>query len=201
VIGARGPRQSVVVALVLSVVVALAAACGVPAQDEARVADRDDVPFGLLDSTDTTASLAPTTNGNVEIYLVTADTKHVTPVPRDIGEGDRVSAAVESLVAGPTVDEQAQGLQTALPSQDLVRSIEVVDGVAAVDLDPAFQDIGGSNQLLAIAQLTYTLTGLGTVDRVVFAVGGQAVEVPRGDGSITSGAVSRADYPELAPPA
>ncbi len=163
------------------------------------MANRKEVPFGLLDPSDTNVVPSQSVTSNVVIYLVTSDPQHLVAVARDVGAADPVAAAVAALAAGPTDREAAFGLQTALPAQHLVRSVKVADGVAAVDLDTAFGDIGGSNQLLAIAQLVYTLTAQSTVDRVTFSVEGGAVEIPRGDGSLTSGAVSRTDYQQLAP--
>ncbi len=185
--------------LVAMLAVLALAACGVPGQEQAQVAKRKEVPFGLLDPTDTSIVPSQSVTSNVVIYLVTTDRQHLLAVARDVGATDPVAAAVAALAAGPTDREAAFGLQTALPAQHLVRSVKVTEGVAAVDLDTAFGDIGGSNQLLAIAQIVYTLTAQPGVSRVTFSVDGGAVEIPRGDGSLTSGAVSRADYQQLAP--
>ncbi len=179
-------------------VVAVVGGCGIGVQDRAEHAKRSDIPFGLADPTATTAPAQPRA-ANVTIYLVTADRQHLQAVPREVDPRSPVVGAVGALAAGPSDAEQALGLQTALPAKDLVRSVRVTDGVAAVDLDAAFQDIGGSNELLAIAQLVYTLTALPGVGQVAFSVSGGSVEVPRGDGSLTSGTVSREDYTPLAP--
>jgi len=63
-----------------------------------------------------------------------------------------------------------------------------------VDLTDDFAALAGQDQLLAIAQLALSLTGQAGVGRVAFTLGGDRIEVPRGDGSLTSGSVSRDAY-------
>jgi spore germination protein GerM len=116
----------------------------------------------------------------------------VTPVPRTV-EGDRPTATLEVLIAGPTAGEQAAGLRTALLTEDVIRDARVAAGVAHVDLRLLFAT-GTQESILAVAQLVCTLTGLPGVGQVAFTLDGQPVEVPRSDGSLTSGTVSREDY-------
>ena len=77
----------------------------------------------------------------------------------------------------------------------------VARGLATVDLDAAFGELAGTAQLVALAELVYTATGRPGVGQVVFSLDGQPIEVPRGDGSLTSEPLTRSDYPELAPAA
>ena len=95
--------------------------------------------------------------------------------------------------------EIAVGLRTALLADDLIRSARVAGGIATVDLGPAFTEIGGRDQIVALAQIVSTLTGLPGVGRVSFTLEGSPVGVPRGDGAITTESVSRDDYALLAP--
>lgn len=76
---------------------------------------------------------------------------------------------------------------------------ETSGGVAVIDLSEGFTDISGSDQLIAIAQLVYTSTGRPGVGQVTFTLEGEPIEIPRDDGSITSGSVTRDDYRDLAP--
>jgi spore germination protein GerM len=62
---------------------------------------------------------------------------------------------------------------------------------------PAITELGGDEQLLAVAQLVCTLTARPGVGPVSFTLEGAPVDVPTGDGSLTSGPVSRDDYADL----
>lgn len=79
----------------------------------------------------------------------------------------------------------------------MVASVSVSRGIASVDLRSSVEDLSGRNQLLAFAQLVCTLTAQPGIGSVAFTVDGQPIEVPRGDGSLTSGSVSRDAYASL----
>jgi spore germination protein GerM len=91
--------------------------------------------------------------------------------------------------------ETNDGLTTAIGPDVTVESVHVTDGLATVALsgEGATQS-AGSDRTLAIAQLVYTATAIPGVNRVRFEVGGKTTEVPRGDGTLTSKPVHRADY-------
>lgn len=69
-----------------------------------------------------------------------------------------------------------------------------------MDLDPAFAEIRAAEQPIAIAQVVFTLTRRPEVERVAFTLEGDPLEVPRGDGSLTSDPLTQGDFPELARP-
>jgi spore germination protein GerM len=175
------------------------AACGISTEDAAQLARGDDVPFGLTDipRSTTTTTLRDIVAAEVDIYLLGPEGRLVVAT-RKVAETDP-SAVVAVLLEGPTEDEAAFGVTTALIDEHLVRSVEVVGGVADVDLAESFADINGATQRAALAQLVYTLTGRPGVGRVSFTLGGQPVEVPRGDGTLTTGSVARDSYREVQP--
>jgi spore germination protein GerM len=84
-----------------------------------------------------------------------------------------------------------------LRGPSLVRRVALRAGTAHADLQPALSNLGGTEQLLAIAQLVCTLTHRPGVGLVSFTLDGAPVDVPRGDGSLTAGPVSRDDYADL----
>jgi spore germination protein GerM len=78
--------------------------------------------------------------------------------------------------------------------------VSVDQGMATVWLgDGGILRSGTAQQALGIAQFVYTATEIPGVERVRFRVGGQPAEVPRGDGTLSSRAVDRSDYPSVAP--
>jgi spore germination protein GerM len=75
---------------------------------------------------------------------------------------------------------------------------ELSDGVATVSVTPGFPGLSGGNQLLAVAQVVWTLTELPTVTAVRFSVDGTPVEIPTDDG-LTDRPVDRDDYRSVKP--
>ncbi len=91
------------------------------------------------------------------------------------------------------------GLRTALSPQDLaVLSGPDGEGTATISASPEFAGIDGSNQLLAVAQVVWTVTQFPQIDRVCFSVDGAFVGVPT-DTGLSDEPVSRADHRSVAP--
>jgi germination protein M len=90
----------------------------------------------------------------------------VSPVLRDVASTPRVAgAALGELLDGPTPEETAAGLETAIPDGTERETTNIKNGVATVDLSPAVTDRA------AQAQLVYTLTQFPTVKRVALTGG------------------------------
>ncbi len=201
--GSRTPRL-VFAALALAVAVAGGAVsgCGIPAEDDATLARAEDVPFDLLaeipeTTSSTVASPAGSSTTKATIFLVQGE--RLAPVERDVPAPPTGEGVVEALERGPTRSEAALGLRSALVGNDVMRSIGISGGIASVDLGTGFTDIVGRDQIMALAQIVSTVTGLPGVGRVAFTLEGVPVGVPRGDGAVTTESVSRDDYALLAP--
>lgn len=173
----------------------VAGACSVQGQERAQVRDDDAVPFGLLDQ-DVPPLLPPVPAVVTEtVSLCFVDVDAVVAVDAAIDPPIDLPDVVEALAEPP--GSAAGSLRTAVGEPPLVRDVRLVAGVARVDLLPAITELGGDEQLLAVAQLVCTLTGRPGVGLVSFTLVGSPVDVPRGDGSLTSGPVSRDDYADL----
>ena len=197
----RRPRI-LLAGLVLAAVVAGAAGCGIPTEEDATLARAEDVPFDLLaEIPETTTSTINAPSGasltRATIFLVQGE--RLAPVDRDIAAPPSGEGVIEALERGPTRSEAALGLRSALVGADVMRSIGVSGGIASVDLGTGFTDIVGRDQIMALAQIVSTVTGLPGVGRVAFTLEGVPVGVPRGDGAVTTESVSRDDYALLAP--
>lgn len=177
----------------------LVAGCGIPSQPRPHAVPTDQVPFGLL-APPTTPPSPTTTPGlavRVEVFLVNND--RLSPVIRNITAPATPAQVLKSLVAGPTPQEAAAGLRSALGDQAL--PISVLPGPdAAVDLGAGFAQISNQDQILALAQVVYTLTALQGVSGVRFTLDHKPIEVPRADGTLTPGPLTRADYSAVAGP-
>lgn len=127
---------------------------------------------------------------------------YLVPVFRRVDASDPV-AVVEALMAGPTTDEieGTTSISTSIPEGVEVLGVEVTDGVATVDLTGAFDDGGGSFSMFSrLAQVTFTLTRLDSVEEVVFHLDGEPVTVFSSEGIELDGPQTREDYLDLLPP-
>ena len=158
----------------------------------------NDAPFGLLAETTTTVTAPPgPAPRTIQVCFVRGTM--VTPVTRQVA-APSLQPAVDALVGGPTADEQATGLRTALLAEDAVRGASLTAGVARVDLTPGFAAGGTQDAILALAQLVCTLTAQPGVGQVAFALEGQPVDVPLADGSLATRPVTRDDYAAVIAP-
>ena len=129
-----------------------------------------------------------------QIFLVKAD--RITAVARTPSVPG-VGSSLEVLLEGPTEVELAGGLRTAIAPGTRLRSARVEGGTALIDLTSSFVEVGGQEQILAVAQFVFTATAVPGVNEVRFALAGQGVEVPRADGTLTPGPLTRADFVSL----
>jgi spore germination protein GerM len=187
-------------ALCTAVVVSVCAGCGVATSDDVEIADADDVPFGLLEPDRVPVALRPV-NGAVvvQLYFFDPDSSALVPVTRQVSAAG-IEAVAGELQAGPTASESFLGLQSALTDIDAIDGIVIDGSTALVDLNDSFTTLGGSDQIIAIAQLVFTVTERRSVDRLVVRVNGETVEVPRDDGTLTRDPLTRSDYRSFSPP-
>jgi spore germination protein GerM len=88
-------------------------------------------------------------------------------------------------------------MRTAISPQAELRSAVLDGDTAVVDLSAAFVEVGGQEQILAVAQVVLTATAVPGVGRVRILLEGQAVEIPRADGTLSSESLGAADYERL----
>ena len=150
------------VLLLAVVVVLVAASCGLPTDDEP---DTLAIPAELASEATTTSSattLAPEVETDTRtVFFVKGD--RLESVSRTLPRGESQPLDVlELLVAGPTEEEQAAGLSTAIPvGTEVLRSPQSGRGVMTLDLNEAFlTGVEGQQRILATAQLLFTATAL-----------------------------------------
>jgi len=177
----------------------LAAGCGIPPDDHATLAAPNSVPFDLLGQVPptTVAPLPVAPTEKATIFLVQGE--RLAAVQRELPAPVSVESVLEALAAGPTATEVQLGLRTVLLTPGLMKSGGVSGGIATVDLGQPFTEIAGRDQIVALAQIVSTVTGLPGVGRARFTLEGAPVGVLRGDGAVTTDSVSRDDYATLAP--
>jgi len=104
----------------------------------------------------------------------------VFPVEREIPKTAAVArAALEELLAGPTVKEQGAGYQTNINPGVKIQKLVIEDSVVAVDFDETLeQAVGGSCRVTAIrAQITQTLLQFSSIKSVVISINGRTQDI------------------------
>ncbi len=169
---------------------AFLAACGVPSQDRAeRLGDQ-----GAVALVDPPAATRP---GAISISVFLVRGAELAAVPRAVS-AVTVDTALQALIAGPSSEEAAGGLHSAVGPSTRVRKAVVEGGIANVDLSSPFAQARSEDQVLAVAQFVYTVTGLPGIEAVSITVDGEPIEVPTPEGGLRRGPLRKSDFPELA---
>ena len=163
--------------------------CGVPTQEQPEILS--------VSAPEAPANPAATLGGQeAQIWLVRGD--RLEAVSRPVSPAD-VPTVLEALLTGPTPEEAASGLRTALTPQTLRDSGPTPeDRVVTLDVTREFTGLVGGNQQLAVAQVVWTATQFPAVERVRFSTEGEPLEVPT-DRGLTDRPVGRDDYASVAP--
>jgi spore germination protein GerM len=192
----KGRRTTLRIGIVL-VVLALCGACGVPTHDSAHEVDAKEVPFQLLDEQAGPPVQEPV--GAEEKLIYFARDERLVPTTRRLAPATTPSQLLDALGRGPNRNEVDAGLRSALPDESRFPDVAVSRGTATIDLGRRFTALSGEDQVMALAQLVYTVTAQPGIGLVRFTLDGRPTEVPRANGSLTSGPVSRDDYLAVAP--
>ncbi len=177
----------------------LVGACGVPLdRDPERIPDQQ-LPADIGSSP---AAPPPTVRSEpaatVEVYFVRGE--RLAAVRRQISGPATLSGILDQVVAGPAPDEALTGMRSAITPGASVRRAVLSDGLASIDLSEPFGDVQGRDQITAVAQIVFSCTAVPGVERVQFQLEGRPVEVPTGDGTLTTRPLTRADFVVMAPP-
>jgi spore germination protein GerM len=176
--------------LSVATLTAVGAACGIP-QDRSPVI----VPGGVVSPAVAPVEGQPTSpEAQTEIFLLQAE--HLVTVRRSTPRRGVVDV-VNLLLQGATETEFDAGIRSAISPQTALRSARVEGDTAVVDLSGALVEVGGQEQILAVAQIVLTATTVPGVGQVRLLLEGQAVEVPRADGTLTSETLRASDYAGL----
>jgi spore germination protein GerM len=188
-------RRLVEVTLAIAV---LAAGCGIDTDPRPR-----DVPVEQRRTLDDRPTSGGTEVGtrNAKVYFLAAPSPgapdRLQPSNRSV---DGPEAIMNELLRGLADSDRDKKLRTAIPPETVLRKASLGgDGTAIVDVDAAFFNVSGEQQARAVAQIVFTLTALPDVRSVRLLVDSEQREWPRGDGSLQSGNLSRADFAELNP--
>ena len=108
----------------------------------------------------------------------------------------------EALRAGASPDEAAAGVTSAILSDaQRLANVIAMGGFTTFDLPSEFES-GGNNlsMRLRLAQVVFTMTQVGSNERIRFSIDGQPVNVLSKDGTVLDRPVTREDFEDLLPP-
>jgi spore germination protein GerM len=106
-------------------------------------------------------------------------------------------ALLNALSEGPTERQSDQGLVSPASAVGPLTSGRPDHGVVPVYLPQSFENLDGNDQLIAVAQVVFTITQLPGIKGVVFWLAGQRARVPDAAGELIGGPLTRADYKAL----
>ena len=193
-----------------------AVSCSIPGSGDVRTIDPEDIPYELYATTTaaptttvaitttTPASESTTTSSTVPVEVVSlfyVAGAQLVPINRLLLTPAVAPQVLAALAEGPPDGDPSAGLRTALPT-DFVATVEVLRGIATVDLPPTFvTELPGAEQRLAIAQIVLTLTRRAGIGQVTFTTQSRPQSVPRGRGDLAGPgeAVACDDYANLLP--
>jgi hypothetical protein len=174
------------------------AGCGLGAQSAPQPLGLKTLPHGLLGPASPPSTLLRgRASARVTIFLEGSN-EHLVPVRREVPLPATLASILRMLVAGPRRSESDRGLVSPASSVGPFAVGPVHKGVVSVNLPVSFENLEGQDQTVAAAQIVFTATTFSGVEGVRFLVGGQAAQVPNGDGSLTPGPSTRKDYSVLA---
>jgi spore germination protein GerM len=176
--------------------VAVATSCGVPIDGQPRDIEQKPAEVPRQD-----VAAASTDTGPRVYFLITPAGQQndvLAAATRDVSPD--AAAVLDQLFKGVS-PEEATRLRTAIPNDTRLMSPPLLkaDGTLLVNVSDAFFKSTGDLQIKAVAQIVFTASGLGGVQRVRIEVDGQPYPWPRGDGTVAPDAVTPYDYPELDP--
>ncbi|MBG0565445.1 GerMN domain-containing protein [Actinoplanes aureus] len=179
----------------LATALLLLAGCGVPAQDEPHPVTLPRPPLGTASPVASAAA-----GGEAAQVLCLVRDNRLTQTVRRVDSVTDPQRQLDQLVAGPTAAEQAQGLTTALAATALTVTLPPGATTATVEVGAAGEGAARSDEVLAYGQIVCTLTARTDIATVAFVRAGRPLQVPRGDGTLSSSPLRVADYRSLIGP-
>lgn len=177
--------RSTLLAAAISIAVA---SCGVPL---------DDAPRPITQTTLAPTDTAPTTivtpgAQEVSVYFLNGERLERQGYPVE-GE-PTIRQALEYVLAAPP-DGTEETLHTSVPPGTELRSVEVTDGVATIDLTSEINDVTGPAQKEAFAQIVFTALAFEEVQQVRFLIDNEVIDAPTDDGNLALISAENYDAP------
>ncbi len=204
---AGAPAGVLVGVLVGALVGALLAGCGAPGSTRPAEIEPSEVPYGLLSPA--VDPLVASSEGDVPEQVATTPVYLLgeggvllaAPTPVEPGSSTQMAEqALSRLQAGPTDEERAAGLASALGAAVDLSLVSIDVGTARVEVRLNAGELAADQVPLALGQVVLTLTSVAGIESVQLVNDGDPVEMALPGGVLTTAPVTAADYQELAEP-
>lgn len=190
------PWRRVATVTVMALCALALAGCGVGLNAEPVTVNRQNVPFGLLNAAPPTTAPAQTQQF-VTLYL--AGRERLVTTTRSIAAPVTLRSVLVALGNGPTSAEAADSLESPISTAAPLTMVRVTGGIVTVRVRSTFTKLAERDQVIAAAQIVYTLTAYPGIQGVAIRIGGRAARIPTAKGTLTGQPLDRADYADLAP--
>jgi spore germination protein GerM len=167
----------------------MAVACGVPAHGPVDVAAAP-----AAGSQESVAPRGDSTTIAVTVYLT--EKGAIRPVTRQVPRTPRIgTGSLEALLVGPTANESARGVTTAIPAGTSLLGLVIDQGLAKVNLSSRFSAAADTGSVaVRVAQVACTLASFPSIKGLLISLEGRPLSVPLGDGALTDRPVTCASY-------
>lgn len=176
-------------AVVLAAVVTVPAGCATGVQSTPVVLGPPPALQGHGDGGDVELSTT------VQAFFVRGG--HLAPLMRLVPSEPGLSSCLAGLTMPLSAAESAKGIRSALPTGTSSLSARIQGTVAVVEVPDGFDRLAVSNQILAVAQIVYTVTADTYLSGVQMTHGGHLIDLPDESGRLVGRPVGRRDYSQL----
>jgi len=173
-------------------------ACGIPTQQSASPISARQLQTRLPSTRPTVNPCTKSACTPVDVFFVGPDGR-ITPVGRVAPPHPKISTVIDALLGGPTPPERAKGIVTALATGiHLLSSQETSQKkIISLDFSGDFGILSGTQEVLGVAQVVYTVASIRPGFGVIFEIEGVHIEVPVETGALSTGAVHESQYATL----
>ena len=188
--------RAVAAAGTAALVSALLSGCGVGKEAQPTIIGKKDVPFGLLEQAPSNTT-SPGAQEFATVYL--AGPTRLVAASRAVPAPVTLRGVLVALGKGPSSAQAAAGLQSPISTAAPMTILRDVRGTVTVGVTSTFTNLAENDQVVAIAQLVFTVTAYPGVKDVEVRIGRRPAKVPTSTGRLSGGPLQRADYQALAP--
>lgn len=135
--------------------------------------------------------------GKVYFCRISDDgTQRMIAAFRELSSANRLNAALEELLAGPTEAEAEHDIITNIPENTKLESIKIEDDTAFLDFSSEFEinSFGRDSVVLQLKQIVFTVTEYSDIKKVQFLINGEKRTYLGGDGVVIGNPLSRNDF-------
>jgi hypothetical protein len=179
----------------LLLAVLLLGSCGLTDNSSIVILDEADYAVAISAQPSTSLPLSQAQEGIVVYLIFGSGLRTLSLIVPSPVTPKSVTAALQG-----TFDENvtARGLRTGFyESSELINEVSSVDSVATIDLNDAFNELPGDEQLLILGQIVLSIIANTEITAINFTINDVALNIPNANGQLITGPAQRADFVDL----